>query len=265
MTGLIDFGAMAIESVAADLARLLGDWVGPDTNARAEALDAYASVRPLEAAEIALLDVFEDSSALLGAGHWVRWHFLEGRRFDDPSSVAGGIERGLQRLAWRAVAWEGVGRGVDLQPRATLVRPVRQAGEGPCPLGGSQRRQVVPVCAVVPLCSSDSQGVCNASSSVGKISISKGSCVLSRNAITGGATLQKRIVPFDRTRCWARARNMTTAPRESDATWSKRTIMRSMPGSARMSSSSTRTALKTDSSLISATRSMTTATSSTIW
>ena len=116
VTGLIDFGAMAIESVAADLARLLGDWVGPDTHTRAEALDAYAAIRPLEAVEIALLDVFEDSSALLGAGHWVRWHFLEGRTFDDPSSVAGGIERGLQRLAGRAVAWEGAGRGVDWQP-----------------------------------------------------------------------------------------------------------------------------------------------------
>ncbi len=117
VTGLIDFGAMAIESVAADLARLLGDWVGPDTHARAEALDAYVSVRPLEVVEIALLEAFEDSSALLGAGHWVRWHFLEGRTFDDPSPVAGGIERGLQRLVWRALAWEGVGRGVDLQPR----------------------------------------------------------------------------------------------------------------------------------------------------
>jgi Ser/Thr protein kinase RdoA (MazF antagonist) len=116
LTGLLDFGAMAIESVAADLARLLGDWVGLDTYARAEALAAYAAVRPVEAVEIALLEAFENSSALLGAGHWVRWHFLERRTFDDPSAVAGGIERGLQRLACRTVAWDGVGRGVDLQP-----------------------------------------------------------------------------------------------------------------------------------------------------
>jgi homoserine kinase type II len=116
VTGLIDFGAMAIENVAADLARLLGDWVGPDTSVRAEALDAYTAVRPLETVEIAMLDVFEDSSALLGAGHWVRWHFLEGRTFPGTSPVAGGIERGLKRLASRAVAWEGVGRGVDWQP-----------------------------------------------------------------------------------------------------------------------------------------------------
>ena len=118
VTGLIDFGAMAIESVAADLSRLLGDWIGPERTARAEALDAYSAIRPLEAAEIALIDVFEDSRALLGAGHWVRWHFLEGRKFDDPSAVACGIERGLRDLALRTVAWEGqgTGRGDHLHP-----------------------------------------------------------------------------------------------------------------------------------------------------
>ena len=104
VTGLVDFGAMAIESVAADLSRLLGEWVASDPSARTEGLAAYASVRPLDATELALIDVFDDSSALLGAGHWVRWHFLEARAFDDPSAVASGIARGLERLAHRAVA-----------------------------------------------------------------------------------------------------------------------------------------------------------------
>ena len=45
VTGLVDFGAMAIESVAADLARLLAEWVGADRSARADALDAYSAVR----------------------------------------------------------------------------------------------------------------------------------------------------------------------------------------------------------------------------
>jgi Ser/Thr protein kinase RdoA (MazF antagonist) len=109
VSGLVDFGAMAIESVAADLARLCSEWLGPDRRARAEGLAAYVSVRPLDASEIALMGVFEDSAALLGAGHWVRWHFLEGRVFDDPSAVNEGIERGLERLAWRSFAWEGAG------------------------------------------------------------------------------------------------------------------------------------------------------------
>jgi homoserine kinase type II len=99
VTGLVDFGAMAIESVAADLARLLSEWLGPDRAARAEALEAYAAIRPLDESELALIEAFETSGALLGAGHWIRWHFIEGRLFDDPGVVERGIARGLERLA----------------------------------------------------------------------------------------------------------------------------------------------------------------------
>jgi Ser/Thr protein kinase RdoA (MazF antagonist) len=98
LTGLVDFGAMAVESVAADLARLLTEWIGPDRVRRAEALKAYAAIRPLGEAETALIDAFDASAALLGAGHWVRWHFVEGRSFDEPGAVERGIARGLERV-----------------------------------------------------------------------------------------------------------------------------------------------------------------------
>jgi homoserine kinase type II len=104
VTGLIDFGAMDIDSVAADLARLSSEWIGTDRTARANGLAAYAAVRPLDPVELALLDAFDDSAALLGGGHWIRWHFLEGQRFTEPSAVAAGIARGLERLAERALA-----------------------------------------------------------------------------------------------------------------------------------------------------------------
>jgi homoserine kinase type II len=104
---MVDFGAMAIESVAADLARLLGDWVGPDRVQQAVALEAYNTIRPLDAFEIALIEVIAGATALLGAGRWVCWHFLEGRRFHDPSAVARGIERGVQRLVEWTTAREG--------------------------------------------------------------------------------------------------------------------------------------------------------------
>jgi len=103
VTGLVDFGAMAVDTVAADLARLLADWVGTDRSTRAEALAAYAAVRPLDAVELALIDPFEDATALLGAGHWIRWHFLEGRAFTDPGAVAEGIARGLRRMGERGL------------------------------------------------------------------------------------------------------------------------------------------------------------------
>ncbi len=101
VTGLVDFGAMGIDSVAGDLARLIGDWLDGDPAARAEALDAYERVRPLDAAETALIVAFESSSALLIGEHWIRWHYLEDRQFDDPHATTRGILRGLDLLERR--------------------------------------------------------------------------------------------------------------------------------------------------------------------
>ena len=79
-----------------------------DPSLRSSAFDAYAAVRPLRPTETILIDVFDRSAALLGAGHWVRWHFLEGRKFEDPLAVRRGLERGLERLKrWRIVPSAG--------------------------------------------------------------------------------------------------------------------------------------------------------------
>lgn len=71
LTGLIDFGAMGVECVAADLARLLGEWPGPRRSLRGAALTAYESVRPLGSDEMALIDLFERASGLLIGAHWL--------------------------------------------------------------------------------------------------------------------------------------------------------------------------------------------------
>lgn len=98
VSGLVDFGAMAMECVAGDLARLLTEWPGSDRNTRADALNAYASIRRLEVNDSSVIEAFASSSALLGAGHWARWHFLDERPFADPSAIEEGLERGLSRL-----------------------------------------------------------------------------------------------------------------------------------------------------------------------
>jgi homoserine kinase type II len=99
VSGLVDFGAMGEDTVACDLARLSSEWLGDDRSLRGEGLNAYASTRPLVEAEMELIPVFEESSALLIGGHWIRWYFLEGRRFEDPIAVLKGVQKGLDRLA----------------------------------------------------------------------------------------------------------------------------------------------------------------------
>ena len=99
LTGLVDYGAMGLDPVAADLSRLLAGWLGEDRSPRAEAIAAYHAIRPLGPADDALIAALERSSALLGGGRWAIWHFVEGRRFQDPSAVSRGLTAGLERLA----------------------------------------------------------------------------------------------------------------------------------------------------------------------
>jgi len=98
LTGIVDFGAMGVDTVSGDLARLIGEWLDGDSTTRGRALEAYERIRPLKPAEITLIGVFESSADLLIGERWVRWHYLENRRFDDPQAVASGLARGLRRL-----------------------------------------------------------------------------------------------------------------------------------------------------------------------
>ena len=98
LSGLVDYGAMGVDSVAADLARLLGEWTCGDLAARREALDSYERVRPLGPSEASLIRVFESATALLIGERWLRWKYIEGRAFDDPNAVAKGLARSLSKL-----------------------------------------------------------------------------------------------------------------------------------------------------------------------
>ena len=94
LSGLIDFGAMGVDAVAGDLARLIGEWLDGHASARLEALAAYEQVRPLDPDEVELIDLFESGTALLIGERWVRWHFVEHRHFDHPDAVSRGLRGG---------------------------------------------------------------------------------------------------------------------------------------------------------------------------
>jgi len=98
LTGLVDYGAMRVDAVPGDLARLLAEWNLVDPWTRGVALRAYSEIRPLDSAEERLIEVFEGSAALLGASHWIRWHYVDQRSFEDPTAVLSGVRKGLDRL-----------------------------------------------------------------------------------------------------------------------------------------------------------------------
>jgi homoserine kinase type II len=88
VTGVVDFGAVKIDCVACDLARLLDSLVGDDRAAFAAGLAAYRSVRELSASELSLIPIFQRSTLLLGAMNWLDWIMLQGRVFDLPRVYA---------------------------------------------------------------------------------------------------------------------------------------------------------------------------------
>ncbi len=87
VTGLIDPHAARSDCVATDLARLLGSLVGDDQAKWNAGLAAYQTVRPLSLPELALVELFDQSTVLLGGMTWLDWVCLEGRTFDDREKV----------------------------------------------------------------------------------------------------------------------------------------------------------------------------------
>lgn len=98
VSGLIDFGAMRMESPAGDVARLLGSLVGDDVAGWQRGLAAYQTVRPLSPAEREQVAAFDRSSVLLSGLNWIEWIYCDRRRFADLDTIRKRLKRLVQRL-----------------------------------------------------------------------------------------------------------------------------------------------------------------------
>lgn len=87
VSGLVDFGAMQIDNVALDLARLLGSTVADDRNRWKFAVRCYREIRPLSDTEIELLPLLDESGVVLGSLNWLKWIYLERRQFENWNGV----------------------------------------------------------------------------------------------------------------------------------------------------------------------------------
>jgi len=98
VTGLIDFGAMAIDAPAVDVARLLGSLAVDDAAAWQRGLKAYAAIRPLTPDEVRAVAALDASGTVLAGCNWNRWVYMENRQFDDRQQVVQRFELLLERL-----------------------------------------------------------------------------------------------------------------------------------------------------------------------
>ncbi|WP_428304283.1 phosphotransferase enzyme family protein [Lacipirellula sp.] len=100
VTGVLDFGAAAVDSPAGDVARLLGSLVGDDEAAWQLGLDAYASRRQLAPDELAAARFFDASGTLLSAMNWVHWLYRDSTALG-PNVDLPAAHRRLERLVAR--------------------------------------------------------------------------------------------------------------------------------------------------------------------
>ncbi|MBW8885212.1 MAG: phosphotransferase [Planctomycetia bacterium] len=101
VTGLIDFGAMRIDTPLADVARLVGSLVGDDHEARQFACDAYSELRPLSEADRRLIDVLDETGVVLGALNWLIWLYIEHRDMGPVGPIVKRLNELLTRLEIR--------------------------------------------------------------------------------------------------------------------------------------------------------------------
>lgn len=114
LTGIVDYGSVRFDNVAADLARLLGSLVGDDAAMRAAALEAYEAHRPLRADERELVSVLDWTGVVVGASNWLRWLYVDNRHFEDEA----GVVKRLSALVTRMEEWKR-------PPCGTLEMPSR--------------------------------------------------------------------------------------------------------------------------------------------
>lgn len=78
-TGLIDYGAIGVGSLAADLGRYLGSVAADRQDLWQGAFEAYRLAHSLNAAEQRLAVILDATGTLIGALHWYEWLILDGR------------------------------------------------------------------------------------------------------------------------------------------------------------------------------------------
>lgn len=76
VTGIVDFAAAAIDSVAGDIARLVGGF-NCDPQERQAHLSAYAEIRPLTVEERRAIGAYQAGGLIAAAANWIRWLAVE--------------------------------------------------------------------------------------------------------------------------------------------------------------------------------------------
>ena len=99
VSGIIDFGSMRPDTVSTDIARLLGSLAEDCRDGWELATKAYCEVRPLSNNERQLTAVLDRGLVALSGLNWLRWTYLDGRKFVQRSVIEARMNTILRRLS----------------------------------------------------------------------------------------------------------------------------------------------------------------------
>ena len=98
LVGIVDFGALRIDTVAVDIARVLGSLVGSVHSDWQRAIGYYECVRSLDDVERNYVDALDRAAVILGPVNWIRWVCVERKTFERPELILRRLDDALQRL-----------------------------------------------------------------------------------------------------------------------------------------------------------------------
>ncbi len=112
VTGIVDFGAVDLDTPATDLARLLGslpqssplpfrEGLGEGSiphDTWQAGLAAYSAIRPLSTQERHAITALNTANPILAGCNWIRWIYIDHRQFENPAQILTRFQRLLSHL-----------------------------------------------------------------------------------------------------------------------------------------------------------------------
>jgi homoserine kinase type II len=98
VTGVIDFGAVKVDCVAVDLARLLGSMIPDEIERMRDALTVYSKIHPVNDQVLKLAEAIDRAGSFVGLTNWLRWLYLEKRSYGEVAGVAQRMTALLKRV-----------------------------------------------------------------------------------------------------------------------------------------------------------------------
>ncbi|MFP6588218.1 MAG: phosphotransferase [Pirellulaceae bacterium] len=97
VSGIVDFGAMKLESPCLDIARLFGSYADYSPEALRRGISYYGEFRELNDLDLGLIELYDRGYVILAGIQWLIWIELEQRIFLDNESVRQRLHRLVRR------------------------------------------------------------------------------------------------------------------------------------------------------------------------